>query len=166
MIHVRPDLFRDALAALPAGVTVVTSADVDGSFVGATVSAFMSLSLNPPLVLVSLAAGARTALAAQASKCFAAHIVGGRHRDLAMKFASSSATDKFTDTRHHVNARGVPVLDDFDISLECSLYAEHPGGDHVILIGLVEAVNIVDRGPPAVWYDHGFHSLQPHSSRP
>lgn len=162
MLHVEPGLFRDALAALPAGVTVVTSADQNGAFVGATVSAFMSLSLDPPLVLVSLAANARTALAAIATGAFAAHIVGVRHKDLAMQFASPGGADKFAGVRHHVNGRGVPVLDDFDISLECSLYAQHPGGDHLILIGLVESINALEQGPPAVWYDRNFHSLQRH----
>ena len=161
MLRVQPELFRDALSALPSGVTVVTCVDGSGGFVGATVSAFMSLSLDPPLVLASLSASARTALAAQASGGFAAHIVGARHCDIAMRFASSNP-NKFDGLRHHLSAQGAPVIDDFDISLECSLYAEHPGGDHVILIGLVEAVNVLEKGPPAVWYDRNFHSLHNH----
>ncbi|WP_091741517.1 flavin reductase family protein [Phenylobacterium immobile] len=159
MVRIQPELFRDALSGLPAGVTVITSVDSAGVFVGATVSAFMSLSLDPPLVLASVAASARTALAAQSSGAYAAHIVGAKHQDLAMRFASSNP-DKFEGLRYHLSARGVPVLEDFDISLECSLYAEHPGGDHTILVGLVEAVNMVERGPPAVWYDRSFHNLK------
>jgi flavin reductase ActVB len=159
MLRVEPERFRDALSALPAGVTVITSVDGAGGFVGATVSAFMSLSLDPPLVLASLSASARTALAAQSSGGFVAHIVGTKHQDIAMRFASSHP-DKFEGLRHHLSAKGSPVIEDFDISLECSLYAEHPGGDHVILIGLVEAVNVLEKGQPAIWYDRNFHSLR------
>lgn len=155
---VGPARFREALAALPSGVAVITSVGDGGAWCGATVSAFMSLSLDPPLVLMSLASGARTARAAQASGAFVAHIVGDGQRDIALSFAADGA-DKFGGLALTPNGRGAPVLHDFDVSLECALHAVHPGGDHLILVGLVEAVNARGRGAPAVWYDRAFHGL-------
>jgi flavin reductase (DIM6/NTAB) family NADH-FMN oxidoreductase RutF len=154
-----PEDFRGALAALPAGVTVITSVGADGELAGATVSAFMSLSLEPPLVLVSLSATARTALAIRSAGAFCAHIVGARQTEAAMRFAAGGA-DKFAGLDHRPSLSGVPVLADFDVSLECSLAAEHAAGDHVLYVGLVERVNTTSKGEAVVWYDRRFHALQ------
>ena len=160
MLHVKPEAFRAALGGLPSGVTVVTSVARSGEFVGATVSAFMSLSLDPPLVLVSLSGGARTAHAVRDSAAFAVHVVGDRHQEIAMRFAAGNGVNKFDEISHRVNKRGVPVLDGFDICIECYLYAAYPGGDHVIYLGLVEDISLAELGPPAVWYDREFHRLE------
>jgi len=85
--RVHPDHFRDALARLPSPVTLVTSASVDGSPAGATVSAFSSLSLDPPLVVLSLDRTSSTLGAIRSRGAFAVHILGDDHRRLAVTFA-------------------------------------------------------------------------------
>lgn len=160
--RVTPERFRDALAALPAGVVVLTSLGCTGEFAGATVSAFMSLSMDPPLVLLSLKSGTRTADAIRSCNGFAAHIVGERHRELALEFAGGGAR-KFDAVEYTLSETGIPILGDFDTVLRCSLYAEHPGGDHVIFIGQVEEIVMREGGSPAVWFDRRFHVLPPAS---
>lgn len=158
---VSADDFKRAMAAVPAGVAVVTAATRDGGWCGAAVSAFMSLSLDPPLVAVALNEGSRTAVALESSGSFAAHIVGARHEALALQFASQ-ANDKFAGMTTQVNARGVPIIRDFDVALECVLHAVHPGGDHRLFVGLVEAVRIEAVGQPTIWFERRFHPVTTH----
>lgn len=151
--------FKTALAALPAGVTVITTASADGERYGATVSAFCSISLRPPLIMVSIDARARTAVAIRERGAFAAHIIGYGSEDLAFRFASHTA-DKFSGLTVGYNERGVPLLEDCPLRLECSLYAEHPGGDHVLFLGQVEDATVTRTLPhPVAWYERGFRTL-------
>jgi flavin reductase (DIM6/NTAB) family NADH-FMN oxidoreductase RutF len=151
--------FRAALGAIPAGVTVITSADPADVPVGATVSAFCSLSLAPPLVLLSLTSESRTARAIRDREAFAAHIIGVGQESLAFRFASAD-DHKFSGLQLSRNSLGVPVLEDCPLRIECTLFAEHPGGDHIIVIGEVQ--NIVfrgDRPEPIAWFERGFRRL-------
>ncbi|WP_091743236.1 flavin reductase family protein [Phenylobacterium immobile] len=155
---VLPADFKRAMAALPAGVAVVTAATRDGGWCGATLSAFMSLSLDPPLVAMAMAETSRTAAAIEAAGAFAAHIVGARQEAAAMRFASSG-TDKFAGLTTEVNDRGTPVIQDFDVAVECVLEAAYPGGDHRIFVGRVEAVRIAGVVQPTIWFERGFHPV-------
>lgn len=156
---VAADDFKRAMAAVPAGVSVVTAATAEGGWCGATLSAFMSLSLDPPLVAMAIAETSRTAAAIERSGAFAAHVVGARHQGLALQFASQ-AHDKFAGLTAQVNARGAPVIYDFDVAIECALHAAYPGGDHRIFVGLVERVRIADIGEPTVWFERAFHPVR------
>jgi flavin reductase ActVB len=151
--------FRKALGAFPSGVVIVTGADRAGNAAGATVSAFTSLSLDPPLVLAALDRASRTLVAIREREAFVAHVVSRGHEDLAYRFATSSA-DKFSGSAFHLNERGVPVLDDCGIRLECRLFAEYPGGDHAIVVGEVEHIGMDGSSvTPVAWHDRSFRQL-------
>jgi len=151
--------FREALSALPAGVTIITSQDRDGAPVGATVSAFCSLSLDPPMILASLDANSRTASAIRDCGAFAVHIVRSGDEAMALHFASR-VPDKFVGLRSHRNAQGVPVLEDCPLRLDCELSDIHPGGDHIIIVGGIVDIAIADDlSDPVVWHDRGFRRL-------
>jgi flavin reductase (DIM6/NTAB) family NADH-FMN oxidoreductase RutF len=151
--------YQDALSALPAGVTIVTSRSGAGEPVGATVSAFMALSLEPPLILVSLDRGSRTAAAIADVRAFVVHFVNEATAHLARRFACSGA-DKFAGLRRGTTKSGVPTLLDCDIRLSCSLHAQHCGGDHLMFVGHVDEADIPPSPTQSVaWYGRQFCQL-------
>jgi len=150
--------FRDALKDFPAGVTIVTSADGDGQPLGATVSAFASLSLDPPLVVVCLKRESGTVAGIRERRAFAVHILGNDQAQLALRFASDRSP-KFEGLEFAANGSGVPVLGDCRVRLECELSDELPGGDHVILVGLVVDACNTDTFEPLVYANRRFLAL-------
>ena len=150
--------FRDALQDFPSGVTVVTTADSRDRPVGATVSSFTSLSLQPPLVLVCLTASSRTVTAARERGAFAIHILDRSQTALARLFATNQ-DNKFDSVRYALNDAGVPCLEECRKRLECVLYSEYEGGDHVILVGLVQATSRPAMFEPLVYAQRGYFGL-------
>ena len=150
--------FRDALKDFPAGVTIVTSADATGRPVGATVSAFASLSLEPPLIVVCLKRESATVAAIRDRGAFAVHILGHDQAQLALKFASDRSP-KFEGLDYVSNMPGVPLLGDCPVRLECDLSSEMPGGDHVILVGLVANASNAEAFEPLVYANRRFLAL-------
>ena len=150
--------FREALKDFPAGVTIVTSADTAAHPVGATVSAFASLSLDPPLIVVCLKRESTTVAAIRGRGAFAVHILGNDQAPLALRFASDGSP-KFADLEHAANASGVPLLGDCPVRLECELSEELPGGDHIILVGLVVNASKADPFEPLVYSNRRFLAL-------
>jgi flavin reductase ActVB len=150
--------FRSALSQFPAGVTIVTSADERLNPLGATVSAFSSLSLDPPLVLVCLTRESRTTGAIRRRKAFAVHLCTSEQANLARRFAAD-VTEKFDGSNYRFNASGVPCLEDVGLRLECTLHAELEGGDHVIFVGLVQAAPQLKEFEPLVYARRNFFSL-------
>lgn len=149
--------FKQALMNFPGGVTVITAADAAGRPVGATVSSFASLSLQPPLVVACLRLESRSVQAIRNSGAFAVHILAAGQADLARRFASDAA-DKFAGLAYEVSDRGVPYLRDC-ARLDCDLEDEYPGGDHSIVIGRVTAVHVVEGFEPLVYARRGFFAL-------
>ena len=155
---VSADAFRAALAAFPSGVTIITSADAKGAPNGVTISAFASLSLDPPLVLASLSSPSRTLAAITECNAFVAHILSQQNAGLAARFASGS-DDKFQGVEYTTNTYGAPLIKECPIRLECLLESEHAAGDHVVLVGLVvEAAASAEAGP-LVYYQREFRGL-------
>jgi flavin reductase (DIM6/NTAB) family NADH-FMN oxidoreductase RutF len=150
--------FREALKDFPAGVTVVTSAGAEGEPVGATVSAFASLSLDPPLIVVCLKRESSTVAAVRERGAFAVHILGNDQAALALRFASDGSP-KFAGLEYAANEAGVPLLGDCPVRLECELSNELPGGDHVILVGLVANASKQDPFEPLVYSNRRFLAL-------
>jgi flavin reductase ActVB len=130
------DDFRAAMSMWPSGVTITTTVDGDGLRWGFTASAFSSLSLEPPLILVCLAAAAKCHETFVGAKSFAVNLLSTRHEQLALRFATRG-TDKFKDANFKPGQTGSPILTDAVASLECVPHATVPAGDHTILIGKV-----------------------------
>ncbi|MEO7673213.1 MAG: flavin reductase family protein [Pyrinomonadaceae bacterium] len=151
------DEFRAALSRFPSGVTVVTTKDAEGVLHGITVSAFCSLSLDPPLVLICIekSAGSHDALAE--AKAFVVNILASSQANLSEQFASL-LPDKFDGILFRSGPNGIPVLEGIVAALECSLRQACDGGDHTIFIGLVENVSTGD-GFPLVYSRSAYWTL-------
>lgn len=137
-----PDLsadFRAAMSRFASGVTIVTAYDGDGEPRGFTASAFCSLSVDPPMVLLCVGRDADSHPVFVAADRFAVSILRPEHRDLALRFAAKG-DDKFAGGEFEKGPAGLPVLCDALATVECRVDGRFPGGDHTILTGVVEAV--------------------------
>ena len=150
-----PAHFRKAMGSFAAGVTVVTVCH-DGRLVGTTVSAFSSVSMDPPLVMVCLKRDSRTLAALNEARTFCVNILASDQGDLAYRFAKSGADDRFALTAVEAGVCGAPLLAGATAVVECALHAAHDGGDHEILVGRVLRVVTDETKTPLVYVRGGF----------
>lgn len=144
------DEFRAALSRFASGVTVVTTKDWAGNLYGITVSAFCSVSLEPPLVLICVEKITGSHFALQESGIFAVNILGSGQAALSERFAAQ-LPDKFDGLDLSLNIDGLPLLSGCLATLECRVKQTFDGGDHSIFIGTVERATIYD-GDPLVYF--------------
>lgn len=131
--------FRDALGVFATGVTIVTTLNGDAATprpVAITANSFSSVSLDPPLVLWSVARSAQSFDAFEAAEHFAVHILHSAQVGLSNLCATKDA-DKFAEIAWHEGVAGVPVFDDYNACFQCSVENKIDGGDHVIIVGRV-----------------------------
>jgi len=128
--------FRNALGQFATGVTVVTTTDTDGRPVGVTASSFNSVSLDPPLVLWSLAKTAHSMPAYQNSGGFNVHVLAAHQQDLSNQFARSS-DNKFAGVDWMNCEDGFPTLPEYAALFRCKTHFQYEGGDHIIFVGEV-----------------------------
>ncbi|MGE0543026.1 MAG: flavin reductase family protein [Dehalococcoidia bacterium] len=160
MTTVDTTAFRNAMAQFASGVTVVTTTDDDGIPWGFTASAFSSLSLDPPLVLVCLEKKAESHAAFHSTDKFTVSILAEGQRDEAMRFAARG-TDKFGSFDVIVgDATGLPLIPGAMVHLECRMHDRLPGGDHTILIGEVLSASTQDK-PPLLHHNRRFGAFHP-----
>jgi flavin reductase (DIM6/NTAB) family NADH-FMN oxidoreductase RutF len=145
------DEFRAALSRFPSGVTVVTTVDVAGRPHGMTVSAFASVSLEPPMILVCIDRDTGSHPAIGESGHFAVSILAAGQEDISNRFASALA-DRFEGVAHYPGLGGVPVLTDAFVTLECRLAHAYEGGDHTIFVGEIERSQVRDENPLVYWH--------------
>lgn len=152
--------FRQVLARFATGVVVVTGATEDGP-AGLTCQSFSSLSLDPPLVLLSTARSSTTWPRIAATGRFAVNVLAADQQDVSTRFAISGG-DKFAGQGWHPGALGNPLLDGAIAHVECDIDATHDGGDHVIVVGRVRALEApgLDAGSPLVYYRSSYHALE------
>lgn len=154
--------FRDALSLWPSGVTIATTVDDRGQRWGFTASAFSSLSLDPPLVLVCLDAGADSHQTFSTADRFAVNVLRPHHQALALRFATKG-DDKFAGGDFVAGEHGCPVLPDAVAVFECERYAALPGGDHTILVGSAVAVcsdpSTVSNGDAMLHFGRSFRAI-------
>ena len=131
-----PEELRATLANFATGVVVVTTLDPDGRPFGMTVNSFNAVSLDPPLVLWSLALTAQSLPIWRAAKGFAANILAEDQGDLCRRFASR-APDRFAGIDWTPGPDGLPELPGAVAVLHCRFWARYPGGDHEIMLGRV-----------------------------
>ena len=141
-----PQVFRSALGSFATGVTVVTTALSADEPIGVTASSFNSVSLEPPLVLWSLAKKSASLDAFTKSGHFAVHILSCEQENISNRFARSGA-DKFAGTRWSKGQLGSPVLADYAAKFECRTVHQYEGGDHIIFVGEVLDLDQRDMAP-------------------
>ena len=153
--QVRPEDFRNAMSRFASGVTVVTTRDASGRPFGFTASAFTSLSLDPPLVLVCLERRAESFPVFEAAQTFGVSILAAGQSPLALKFATRGA-DKFAGSPIVDGAvTGMPLVSSAIAQVECSVHERIDGGDHIILVGRVLRA-VVAAGEPLLHFSRAF----------
>lgn len=138
---VTEDRFRRVLSHLAGGVALVTARGPDGEPCGLTATAVCSVSLAPPLVLVSVDRDANTHPGIEAAGAYAVNLLGRGQEELAERFARTDP-EKFRGLEVEERATGSPVLKDALAHLDCTVVREVPAGDHTLFIGRVEAAGV------------------------
>lgn len=134
--------FRSALGRFVTGVTIVTTRDADGKAIGLTANSFNSVSLDPPLVLWSLALGSPNLPAFRNSSAWAVHVLSVDQEDLSNRFARRGI-DKFEGLEIKDGPEGAPLIPGCAARFGCRSSFEYEGGDHAIFVG--EVVDFADR---------------------
>lgn len=138
--------FRRALGSFATGVTVITTRDASGQPVGLTVNSFSSVSLNPPLVLWSLANNAMSLPAFRDNGHWAVHVLATDQEELSGRFARRGE-DKFAGLSLDEGEGGVPLLQGCMARFQCKTATQYEGGDHLIFIGEVLSFDRADTAP-------------------
>jgi flavin reductase ActVB len=161
-MSVDPQTFRDVLSRLAAAVNIVTAYDEDGGEIGLTVSAFTSVSLEPPLVLICLDERGQSTRAVVDHGGFTVNMLPAGADQLAMKFATTEV-DRFAGekTKEPETARAGPILVDHAIAyLECESEHRIEAGDHWIVVGHVRAAGVLrEHAEPLVYFRRNFRAL-------
>jgi flavin reductase (DIM6/NTAB) family NADH-FMN oxidoreductase RutF len=152
-----PETFKAAMRHFPTGVTVVTSLR-EGEPRGVTVSAFSSVSVDPPLVLICINREARSYLVISESKVFCVNILAGDQQHLAERFASKIRENQFEGVPYDVDATGAAIIRGTVAYLDCEVAEEHHAGSHSVFIGRV--LSCASRpGSPLGYYNGAFHDF-------
>ena len=146
---VDPQELRRVGGHFATGVTVVT-AEHDGVTCGLTVNAFMTVSLEPPLVLVSIGVASRSLGCLQRASRFGLSVLGEGQEPIARVFAGKD-DDKLERVPARRGVTGVPLVDGAIAWLECRTESQQPAGDHVLFLAAVEAIG-ARAGKPLLFF--------------
>ncbi len=152
------DEFRQALGRFASGVSVITTADKSGRLHGITVSAFCSVSLEPPLVLVCIEKNTGSHYAFTESTAFVVNILEANQQHLSDRFASP-IPNKFESVAYRAGIENLPVLDGALANLECVLKNRFDAGDHTIFVGQIEKSH-VSIGEPLVYFQGNYREIK------
>ena len=154
-----PDSFRSVLGRFASGITVVTTRDAEQRDVGMTVSAFCSVSLDPPLVQVCVDHAASLYAALVVSTRYGVSILAAEQEALSRRFATAESTRRFDGIGYRRGESGVILLDDALAHLECRIVASHDTGDHTMFVGEVESAT-ARNARPLLYYRGGYAQLE------
>jgi flavin reductase (DIM6/NTAB) family NADH-FMN oxidoreductase RutF len=152
---------RDMLGHFATGVTVVTARS-GPLLAGMTANAIASISIDPPLVMASIAHKAETHGAIVGSHAFAINVLSVEQRPLAECFAQRTTARKLTgfcDAAWHEAETGSPILEGALAFFDCRLTARYDGGDHSLFVGEIVAAGQRDDAEPLLWYASGYRRL-------
>jgi flavin reductase (DIM6/NTAB) family NADH-FMN oxidoreductase RutF len=155
--------FRRALGQFATGVTVITTRTFSGQPIGITASSFNSVSLDPPLVLWSLATKSASMPLFRGNSHYVVNVLSDSQLDLCQRFATLKG-DRFAGVGHAAGDTGMPVLDGALAWFECHNRSRYEEGDHVIFVGEVERCSVHPEAAsmaPLVFYGGAFHGLKP-----
>jgi len=148
-------LFRNTMGKFATGVTVITT-KYENETIGMTANAFVSVSLDPKLVLISVANKARTLGYIQKAEKFAVSFLSNQQMEESMRFAGQLKEDTAFE---FFQFNQMPVIKDALVTITCNLYAEYEAGDHTLLIGEVTDVQASD-GNPLLFFQGKYHTIQ------
>lgn len=156
-----PGLFREVMGRFATGVAIVTGVDPDGDPRGFTANAVTSVSLDPLLILISVARSSSSLPSLLASEAFAVSFLRDSDREVATRFAVGDRDSRFTDLAWRQEVTGSPILEDALAWLDCSLWKVVDAGDHQVLFGKVEACGVGEAGDPLLYFRGGFGVMTP-----
>lgn len=152
---------RDLMARFATGVSVV-SARHGPLLAGMTANAIASISIDPPLMMASIARKAETHGAIIGSHAFSISILAADQQELAECFARPTTASKLTGfcgAAWHEAETGSPILEGALAYFDCRLLERHDGGDHTIFIGEIVAAGYREDAEPLLWYASGYRRL-------
>lgn len=153
------DDFKKALQLWASGVAVVTTSSEKFGIQGMTVTAFTSVSVSPPQILVCINDSADTGVGIQESQCFAVNILNSDQQNVSNQFAGGSSQEqRFENTDWKAGLSGAPILNDTLMSLDCKVVEKVLAGTHWIIIGEVQACECRS-GEPLLYYCGAYRQL-------
>jgi flavin reductase (DIM6/NTAB) family NADH-FMN oxidoreductase RutF len=155
---VPPAEFRQLLGRFASGVTVLTTRTPAGEPIGMTASSVASVSLRPPLVLVSVDKAHDMHPALSAASHFVLNVLAANQEALSRRFAELE-TGRFDGVGYRASKQGIAVLDGVVAHIECEKQQAVPAGDHTVFLGLVVGGAVTDRRP-LLYYRSGYADLQ------
>jgi flavin reductase (DIM6/NTAB) family NADH-FMN oxidoreductase RutF len=159
-MSISSEQFRAALRCFPAGVTIVTLR-VGDQIHGLTVSAFASVSPEPPLVAVIIDHRHKASeLLERDGAVFAVNILAQDQLEMSNRFAWVKDEDRFDEGEWTTAATGAPILADALAWLDCRIFSRQPAGTHTIYVGEVQASSVPREAPPLVYWNQGYRKLQ------
>ena len=157
MPGVDPSLFRQLLGRFATGVTVITTRNAAGLPEGMTASSVASVSLEPPLLLVSVDHQNVMHQALSQASHFIVNVLAQDQEALSRRFAELEE-NRFDGVGFHTGRLGLPLLDGVLAHIECAREASVEAGDHTVFIGLVVGGTVTDRRP-LLYYRGGYANL-------
>jgi flavin reductase (DIM6/NTAB) family NADH-FMN oxidoreductase RutF len=157
-----PELFRGVMRRWTSGVTVATLR-VGEEVRGITMSSFISVSLDPPLVLISIDKRARSHELAVRAGRYCVHLLAEDQRLLSDRFAGRRPGEhaRFDDCSSRTTPTGEPILDGCLGFFDCRVVAVHDAGDHTLFIGQIESGEVGPPKAPLVFFDARYRRLAP-----
>ncbi len=152
-----PRHFRNVLGCYPTGVCVVTATH-DGARHAMVVGSFTSISLDPPLVGFFPDKKSTSWPQIEATGHFCANILAADQKHHSSRFAAKGE-DKFAEIDCGTTPAGLPLLDDVLAWIECSIASVTEIGDHLLVVGAVQALEMRDTGTPLLFFRGGYHDL-------
>jgi len=154
------DAFRSAMRRVPAVVTIVTTSDA-GEMRGITIGSFTSVALDPPLISFNVGQEGRMHGVLLTASHFAVHLISQQQTHLCEHFATPDLTsaEQFSTVRHHLDAYGVPILEDALVVLRCQRHDVFEAGDHSIILGQVIDIDEANDGEPVLYYNRSYRNI-------
>ncbi len=159
MHGVEPAQFRQLLGQFATGVTILTTRSPDGRPIGMTASSVASVSLEPPLLLVSVSREHDMHAALLAAPHFVLNVLAADQEALSRRFAADHP-DRFSGVGYRENRSGVPVIEGVLAHIDCEKQQTVPGGDHTVFFGLVTGGSVSSRSP-LLYYRGGYAGFGP-----
>lgn len=149
-------LFRNVMGTFATGVTVITT-EIDGDIHGMTANAFMSVSLHPKLVLISIGEKAKMRERIKKSKTYAVSFLAEEQKEISMLFAGQLKEKREAEFDR---LNGMPVIKGAIASLTCNVVAEYEAGDHTLFIGEVTDMRFQEEAEPLIFYQGKYRGLK------
>ncbi len=157
-MSIEPGRFKELFSNWPAAVAVITCRGTDGEPKGFTASSFDPLSLEPPLVMFTLYKKAGSLPHFEAAEGFAVNCLRAGQEELSARFAGPDP-DRFRGLTYAVGQTGAPLLADAWARIDCRTRHQYDGGDHVIFVGEIVAMDFDAAADPLVYHRRGYRRV-------